>query len=162
MRQDRFLIAILAGILVLVIAALVLYALRDNQMQYGPETTPDGVVRNYVLAIEKEDYRLAYTYLSEGDGKPDFDNFQKAFLSKQLDPSSTSVQLGEVRPGEAEAVVELITVQRSGGPFGEVYRTTNNAFVKLDQAGAWKITGMPYPYWNWDWFNPQADKATEN
>ena len=156
MRQDRFLLALLVGIAVLVVAALALFVVRRGQADYGPEDTPEGVLRNYIIALEKEEYQRAYSYLKEGEAKPDFDHFQKVFLSGQLDPSNAAVQIGELRQGEDDVVIEVVTIQRSGGPFGDSYRNSDNAFLEKDSSGAWKLAGMPYPYWNWDWYTPSA------
>ncbi|MBW2589509.1 MAG: hypothetical protein JRD71_02105, partial [Deltaproteobacteria bacterium] len=66
MKKDRFLIGILVGIGVLITAALVVFFTRQGDGQtYMQESTPDGVVHNYVLALQQGDFQKAYGYLSD-------------------------------------------------------------------------------------------------
>lgn len=68
---DRFLIAIVTGILVLIITAFIITAVRQ-QPSYRTESTPEDVVHNYLLALEQRDYERAYSYLSPGlEGYPE-------------------------------------------------------------------------------------------
>ena len=64
MQRDRFLLAILAGIGILVIITLVLFFIRQGNTGYQDESTPAGVVNNYVLALQRRDYQRAFTYLA--------------------------------------------------------------------------------------------------
>ena len=79
MRGDRFLLAILIAIGVLVVLAVVLFYTQGGINDYGLEDTPQGVLRNYILALEKGDYQRAYSYLHDAQGKPDlfYDNREK-------------------------------------------------------------------------------------
>ena len=51
MKQDRFLTGILIGIGLLVVVALAVFFTRKDSQTYIPDTTPDGVVHNYVVAL---------------------------------------------------------------------------------------------------------------
>ena len=51
MKQDRFLTGILIGIAVLVVIALAVFFLRQDNLVYAAEDTPAGVVQNYVVAL---------------------------------------------------------------------------------------------------------------
>ena len=55
MKQDRFLIGILIGIVILVVAALTVFFTRKDNLIYVTEETPEGVVQNYVVALHKRD-----------------------------------------------------------------------------------------------------------
>ena len=59
MKQDRFLIVILGFILFLVVIAVGLFFIRQEPQTYGPEDSPEGVVRNFVLALQADDYSRA-------------------------------------------------------------------------------------------------------
>ena len=63
MKQDRFLIALLAAVGILMITAVGLFFVRQDTRDYGTEDTPEGVVRNFVLAIHNEDFEKAVFYL---------------------------------------------------------------------------------------------------
>jgi hypothetical protein len=62
-KTDRFLIAIVAGIVVLVAVTLIV-TLRRPAPAYQPEDTPEGVAHNYLLALQQKEYARAYGYLS--------------------------------------------------------------------------------------------------
>jgi len=154
MKQDRFLIGILVFIGLLVITALVLFFVRQDIPQYGPEDTPEGVVRNYALAVHQRDFARAYGYLAELDDKPTYDSFVQAFLSNQLDTSNNALQVGETQTlGGEEAWVTVTVLYGSSGPFSDRWSSSETARLVL-QNGAWKITYLPYPYWGWDWYQP--------
>ncbi|UCH59930.1 MAG: hypothetical protein JSV61_00225 [Anaerolineales bacterium] len=158
MKQDRFLLGILVGIALLVVVAVGLFLSRRDVQEYGSDDTPQGVVRNYVLALEKGDYLRAYNYLHASDWKPDYDQFRSAFLTRQLDSANAAVQIGQVRETGEEAVVDLIVIRGGIGPFGNVNRESTRALLGLDERGEWKITSLPYPYWGWDWYVPRPEK----
>ncbi len=67
MKQDRFLLGILIGIGVLIIAALVVFFIRKDSQTYVPDDVPEGVVHNYVVAVLNKDYEKAYGYLADLD-----------------------------------------------------------------------------------------------
>ncbi len=60
---DKVLIAIVAGIVLLIVVALVVTLTRPEPI-YQAEDTPEGVAHNYLLALQKEEYERAYGYLS--------------------------------------------------------------------------------------------------
>ena len=151
MKQDRFLMVILVLIGLLVVAALGLFFLRQDNQSYTSEATPSGVARNFVVALQEGDTRRAYTYLAEYRDKPDYDAFRQALLIRQIELNSTAVQLGSETQTGDEAVVKLHLVRSGGGPFGEVYRQPETALLERDATGNWKITRFPYPFWDYGW-----------
>ncbi len=50
------------------------------------------------------------------------------------------------------ATVYLIIIRQAGGLFSEPYRDSQPAQLLL-QAGKWKISNMPYPYWDYSWYH---------
>ena len=159
MKQDRFLLSILVAIGLLVVVSLVLFFFRQGQQNYGPEDTPRGIVRNYVIALQEQDFERAYGYLQEAENKPEYDLFREAFRSRQLDTSNVAVQLGEFTQNGQEAVVELSILHTSSGLFGDVWQEEARALLVQDGAGEWKITQMPFPYWGWDWYQESTRVA---
>ncbi len=91
MKQDRFLLGILIGIGVLILAALIVFFSRQNQQTYNPEGTPDGAVHNYILAVLNGNYQKAYGYLADLDNKPSYDTFRRSFATGSVNPSDTGV-----------------------------------------------------------------------
>lgn len=153
MKQDRFLTLILVGVLLLVVLSLVVYFTRQQTIDYGDDSTPEGVVRNYVIALLKEDYAKAYGYLKEGEFKPDLTQFQQAFLTRQLDPRSVSLDFGKVKIEKDLATIELFLIRNANDPFGNSFTENSLGTLRKDPNGKWKIDNLPYPYWSWDWYN---------
>lgn len=60
---DKFLIGIVAAIVLLVIVALAV-TLSQPKPTYQAEDTPEGVAHNYLMALNREEYDRAYGYLS--------------------------------------------------------------------------------------------------
>ena len=154
MKQDRFLLGILIFIGVLVIVAVALFFVRNQAPAYGPETTPQGVLYNYAVALQLNDYTRAYGYLAEKDNKPTYDNFRHAFLTRQLDTSTSALQIGDMQTLENGEAWVNVTVQYAGsGVFNSGYSSTDKGTL-VQQNGVWKITYLPNPYWGWDWYQP--------
>lgn len=153
MKQDRFLSGILVFVAVLIVTSLVLFFTHRATLDYVADDTPEGVVRNYILAIQKGDYPRAYGYLAEQDYKPSYSSFEQAFLSSPQTLDAAGVRLGRTTQSGSQAWVEM-TVIHSGasGPFsGGGWSSLEKASL-VQQNGEWKITSMPYPYWGWGWY----------
>jgi len=157
MRQDRFLIGILIFIALLVIAALVLFFVRQDVQTYGPEDTPEGVIRNYAIALQKRDFERAYTYLADKENKPEFDAFRRTFITHQLDVTGTALKIGSVEyTSDDEAMVQVSVIYAASGPFAESRGSSEYATL-VRQNGEWRLIYMPYPYWAWDWYQPPVE-----
>lgn len=160
MRKDRFLIGILLGIGVLIIAALILFFFRQGQVSYGDDRTPAGALQNYFLAVQKRDYEKAYGYLADQPGKPSLVQFREPFLSYLQDGvSGSAVEVGQTYFDEQRqtATVDVTILNSSRDIFGTPTRQTATATL-VQQNGAWKISSAPYPYGAFDSF-PKAAPA---
>jgi len=154
MKQDRFLLGILIFIGLLVVVAVALFFVRNETPSYGPEDTPQGVLYNYAVALQLNDYERAFSYLAEKDNKPTYDTFRQAFMTRQLDPSTSALQIGEVQMLENGEAWVTVTIQYAGnGVFNSGWSSSDRATL-VKQNGAWKITYLPNPYWGWDWYQP--------
>lgn len=151
MKQDRFLLGILIGIAVLVLLALVVFFLRPDGLQYGPDDTPEGVVRNFVVAIHLQDYQKAYDYLAEGENKPTFDQFSDPFQLKYITPAEAGIEILDASTSAQSASVQASIIYNARDPFAGSYRSSDQAMLVL-QSGQWKIKQMPYPFWYYDWY----------
>ncbi len=152
MRQDRFLTAILIGIVLLIVAALAVYFTRRDEGSYVAENTPEGVVHNYVLAVLNKDYQKAYSYLADLDNKPTFAQFRQAFAVGKLNPASNGFQIGKGSVTGNDATVEVDMVNSSSDPFSSGYNNVGTAQL-VRQGGAWKISSMPtYNLWDYSWY----------
>ncbi|MCX6034697.1 MAG: hypothetical protein NTV38_06945, partial [Chloroflexi bacterium] len=135
MKQDRFLLGILIFIGLLVVAALALFFIRQDTQVYVADDTPEGVIRNYALALQKQDFLRAYNYLADKDNKPTYDTFRRAFLTNQLDVSSNALQVGSIQYIDSgEATVNVTVLYAGSGPFTQGWSSTDNAAL-VQQAG---------------------------
>ena len=154
MKTDRFLWVLLIGVCLLVVAALALFFLRRESQVYGAGDTPEGVVRNYALALQKLDYARAYALLQDAEDKPDFERFRVFFLTRAADPSSVALSIqGSSITGD-QAVVDVVVIYNNSGPFVDTNRSPGSALLVRDASGAWKIASVPYPFWGYDWYMP--------
>jgi hypothetical protein len=152
MKQDRFLLGIVIFIGLLVAAALALFVVRNEKPAYGAEDTPQGVIYNYVVALQLHDYERAYGYLAAKDNRPTYTAFYQAFLTRQLDTSTSALQVGDVQALENGETWVNVTVQYAGSSLFDNGWSNTDKGVLVKQAGAWKITFLPNPYWGWDWY----------
>ena len=147
MKQDRFLIGILAGIALLVVISLVVFFTRQNNQAYMADDTPEGVVHNYVLAAINDDYEKAYSYLADKKGKPSLDNF-----IADLQPSSNiGVDIGNTRINGNIATVEITIVSNTGEPLSGRWTYEDQATL-VRQTDGWKLTSMQYDFWGYNWY----------
>jgi hypothetical protein len=152
MKQDRFLTGILIGIGVLVVVALAVFFTRKDTQEYISDSTPEGVVHNYVLAVLNKDYEKAYGYLADLEYMPTYEEFRRPFLNGNVNPDTTAVDIGESEVDGDEASVEVSQIYNSGDPFSSGYRDVQRAIL-VNQNGAWKLSNMPaYNFWDYSWY----------
>lgn len=153
---DKFLIAIVAGVVLLIVVAFTLVLSRPKPA-YQTGDTAEAVAHNYLLALDQKDYERAYRYVSAGlPGYPvSADQFKRELdrynyyygghgASISLEVLSTTVT-GD----RAAALVRETTFYRRG-----LFDSGNNSqtfemSLKREQAG-WKIVSSGR-YWAWCW-----------
>lgn len=151
MKQDRFLIGILAGIGLLIVIALALFFARQDTKEYKTDGSPPSVVFNYVLAVTNRDYEKAYSYLADLHYKPAYEEFRQSYLNGMLNSDNVAVDVGEAEIDGDVASVEVNLIYASGDPFSSSYRNLDHAAL-VRQDGDWKITSMPYNFWDYNWY----------
>lgn len=151
MKQDKFLTGILIGIGVLVLLALALFFTRQDQREYLAEDTPEGVAHNYVLSVLNKDYEKAYGYLADLKYKPTYEEFRQSFLNGMVNPEGTGLDVGEAMITGDEAVVDLTIYYSYSDPFSSRTGSPDRALL-VDQDGTWKVSSMPYNFWDYNWY----------
>lgn len=154
LKQDRFLLAILLSLAGLVVSAIVLFYVRSGEQEYGPTDTPEGVVRNYILALQKADYLTAYGLLALDEDLPSLEQFENGLFAQRQAFDALSVRLGTSAQAGQTAMVQLIVMHSSGGPFQDTWQDRASVTLRRDAAGDWKITTVPWPFWA-----PSLDKV---
>ncbi len=154
MKQDRFLVGILLGIVGLVILALAVFFIRPNDLVYGDDSTPQGVVQNYIVAVQKRDYEKAYTYLADIENKPTYQQFRESFFNNYISPFGVGVEILEAEISDDLALVKISIIYDQGEPFSGGSRYVESARL-VRQAGQWKLKQMPDLLWAYDWYQYQ-------
>lgn len=157
MKQDRFLTGILLGIAVLILLALAVFFIRRDDLVYVDEATPQGVVQNYIVALQKQDYEKAYTYLADLENKPTYQQFRESFFNNYVSPTGVGVEILQTETSDDLATVGLSIIYNQRGLFESSSRYVETARLAR-QAGAWKIKQMPYQLWAFDWYQPTPVK----
>ena len=155
MKQDRFLTGILIGIGVLIVLALTVFFARKDTQKYISDDTPEGVVHNYVVAVLNKDYEKAYGYLADLDHKPTYDQFRQSFLRGMVNPNNSAVDIGRPDVNGDTAAVEVALIYNPGDPFSTGYRDTSQSAGLVKQNGSWKLSSMPYNFWDYSWYTEQ-------
>ncbi len=157
MKQDRFLTGILLGIAALIVFALAVFFTRQDTLAYVDQATPQGVVQNYIVALQKRDYEKAYTYLADLENKPTYAQFRESFFNNYVLPTGVGVEILQTEISDDLATVGLSIIYNQRDPFASSSRSVENARL-VRQAGAWKIKQMPYQLWAFDWYQPTPVK----
>jgi hypothetical protein len=159
LKQDHFLIGIIIFIVLLAASALGIFFLRQNTgSTYLPEDSPEGIVHNYVVALNQNDFERAYGYLVEAERKPTYSQFRQVFISSQTEKENQTIRIDGVEILDDEAIVRVTIQYIARGPFSGGWGYQEAALLVLD-GDTWKITYLPYPYWGWDWY--QTDKTPQ-
>ncbi|HLE27361.1 MAG TPA: hypothetical protein VI793_04545 [Anaerolineales bacterium] len=153
---DRFLIGIVIGVVVLVIAAFGV-AFLGPKPAYQSDDTPEGVAHNYLLAIQREDYARAYGYLSpdlRGYPASDEQFIEDMYNNRwnfRLDSNPATLTVGSTRiTGNLAIVTVRETVFYSTGLF-DSYESANTFEVSLRRYdGVWKVITSD-SYWAECW-----------
>jgi hypothetical protein len=156
---DRFLITLVAGMLLLVGLTFGLALLRPNRPAYQADDTPEGVVNNYLLAIQRGDHSRAYGYLSPKlRGYPadaerfaaDVDDNRWSF-GYYDDDVSLAIEKIDLWDDKATVSVRKTSYYR-GGLFDNGQYSTSFRVTLHHEDGAWKILDSDR-YWAncWDW-----------
>ncbi len=154
MKQDKFLTGIIAGIMILVAIALVVFFTRKGTVQnYQSEDNPRGVVYNYILALHNSDFNKAYEYLSILPGKPTLSQFKQTMALNSPQYKTNAVDVTDETITNQTAMVTVVTLMSGGGLFNEGYRNSENATLEKVN-GVWRIISMPYVYWSYEWNQP--------
>ncbi len=156
MKQvDRFLLAISAGVVVLVLVALAM-ALTRTPQGYRPDTTPDGVAHNYLLALKQRDNARAYGYLAAdlAGYPPSVDAFVTDIDSRYLwafNRESATISVGAVQITGDRAVVTVSETRfAEGGLFSSGQYGTSFSMTLRRQGESWRLISAD-SYWAACW-----------
>ena len=152
---DKFLVVILGGITLLVIL-IGIFVLTRPEPTYKTEDTPEGVVYNYLLALENGDYERALSYISvcvknrpssAGELSRLVEN-SRIFHDLHSD-TSLYISSSEITDDGIEIEVQQTRFDNAG-PFDNSVNHDNFVMLAINEAGEWKLVDGE-DYWRWNW-----------
>ena len=153
MNSRRWLIvfAVIIGILAIITVSLVL-STKGNQVTLLPEDTPQGIVQRYLIAVQEQNYREAYGYLSFDPSQKitTYDDWLRMVggIPQMPYQATWKATLGKTTQNGDGANVEVsIDTFRPGGPFVDPVRSQLIIFQLAKIGGKWLITSPTYIYW---------------
>lgn len=161
MKQDRFLLGIVIGIVLLGALAVGLFFVRQAPQQYVEEDNPEGVIHNYILALQEGDFDRAYKYLANLEGKPSRTGFDSFCMAGAKNFKSAAVRIldtqmvDNVRGRKGARVVLSVRIE-STGLFSQSISFTRTAELVLEGED-WRLAKMPSPFWGCGWYPPPED-----
>jgi hypothetical protein len=153
-QPDRFLLGIVVGLVVLLIAAAISVVLLRQPAQELPADTPGGTVQRFYSALQNKDYAGAYNYLSDSmQDKPTlaaFTNYNTSYYTggdSYSSPQRIRIDDATITGDDATVPVAVTTYYNSGSPFGGSGDYTNTEVFSLHKDnGTWLITILPSRY----------------
>jgi hypothetical protein len=143
-KTDRFLIVIVAGI-VLLVAVTLIVSLRQPAATYQPEDTPEGVAHNYILALQQKDYERAYGYLSPTlpgypIGSMEFMQHTSQYRWRFQFDDNTTIAISDVTLRGDQATVQAARNRFSSeGLFGGNISVSHFDLQLRHENGVWKM-----------------------
>lgn len=112
-----------------------------------PSGSPEGVVQRYLLALEGEEYREAYDYLSSDLRREcRYDDFLKGASETEIGESHVTLEGASIDDGSA-LVKARITVFDPGRLFGPSERSYDRTFHLELENGQWRLGSIPETPW---------------
>ena len=136
--------------------ALALGADRAVLVETAEELGSLAVAKLLKAVVDKEQPQLVIT----GKQAIDSDNNQTGQMLAALTGFAQGTFASKLEIAGDQASVMMVFIQPDSSPFGTASRMPQTASL-VRENGAWKITQMPYPYWDFNWIqaNPTADPA---
>lgn len=146
--STRWLIGIGAGIALLIVASVVIALARGGQAPLLAETTPEGVVQRFLLAVQDKDYAKAHGYLSARVQKGCSIAFIRDSLRWREDNSRELrvEMLSKDATGDGRTQVRVaVTEVNVSPPFGVDESRHDEWYILLQENSAWRIDEPPWP-----------------
>ncbi|MBI4281867.1 MAG: hypothetical protein HY672_00040 [Chloroflexi bacterium] len=150
-----------AGVVVALILVSVVVALVNPRgaAETLSEDTPEGIVQQFILAVQDRDYSLAHSYLS--------DELKKTCTITQMEERSywpvdtlednriALLDTEELSDGRVRVRVRVTQVNVSP-PFGMNEYSHEERYVLAQENGNWRLVEPPWPL---SWCSPPATPA---
>ncbi len=146
--STRWLIGIAAGIALLVIVSIVVALAKGGEAPLLDESTPEGIVQRFLLAVEDKEYAKAHGYLSARlqEGCP-ISQIRETLRWREDNSREMRVEMLEkeaVEGGKMQVRVRVTEVNVSP-PFGVNEYHHDELYILVQEDGAWRIDEPPWP-----------------
>jgi hypothetical protein len=144
--HNRILLIFGIAILAIVVASIALVLTVGQQKPAMlPENTPQGTVQRYLVALQEQDFAVAYSYLSFTDSPDKFGPRTKdawvQMAQMTLKNQSWKANLGKVNVNDDSATVDVIVdTFHDTGPLGNSTNSHTVSFGLKKQGASWLIT----------------------
>lgn len=152
--SDKLLLAIVVAIVLLIIVAFVIVS-RRPEPQFQGQDTPEGVVHDYLLALQLGDYEHAYSFLSPKIAYPAnvnefYDSLRERPWEFALSDNLSQVIESQERISENSVAVVVREIYNTNSLFaGDDYFEIFRMRVEDDGQG-WKLVSGER-YWSTCW-----------
>jgi len=148
--SNRFLIGFGIIIVAVVGIAVTLAVTGGNEpVKLLPETSPEGTVQRFLMAVKDHDYLKAYSFLapqSEQIKGDTYENWVRSVQSsRDISSWKASILISTVRDDNATVEV-AVDVFRPDGPLSNPVNTNRVTFMLQKQDGKWLIN-QPVDIW---------------
>jgi hypothetical protein len=139
-----WLVGVVGFVLALAVAGLVVALITTRDGELLPEDSPEGAVQRYLLALEDEDYRQAYSYLSDDTQTAcALEDFVRYASYREIRDSRMTLEDTELLDDTAVVRAE-VTVFDVEMPFQpQEYSYTETFNLRLE-GGAWRLVSPDY------------------
>lgn len=150
---DRFLIVIVAGLILLIVVTFVVVMTRPGP-EYRTDDSPEASVHNYLLALQEQDYGRARGYLAQSVPNRPADSGDMARAVNRAswafrEDRDVSLVVVTSRIDDDQAIV-TIRETASYGPFpGDTVQTNIDMYLVRESDG-WKLTDGD-AFWSSEW-----------
>ncbi len=148
--SNRFLLGFGIIIVAIVGIAVTLAITGGNEpVKLLPDTSPEGIVQRFLMAVKDHDYLKAYGYLAPQPEQVKGDSYENWVRSLQSsrDTSSWKASILKSTVSDNIATVEVaVDVLRSEGPLANPVTTNRVTFMLQKEGGMWLIN-QPADIW---------------
>lgn len=140
-----WLIGIAAFVVALVVAGLVVALVTTRGgVDLLPADTPEGAVQRYLLALEDEDYPMAYDYVTAGPKSGcTFEEFLRLASYREVRDSHMTLEDTQ-RFDDTAIVTASVTVFEPDVPFGTSEYTYDRTYQLELEEGQWLLAWPEY------------------
>jgi hypothetical protein len=148
--SNRFLLGFGIVIMAIVAISVTLAVTGGNeQVKLLPETSPEGIVQRFLMAVKDQDYLKAYSFLAPQSEQIKGDSYENWVRSTQSprDISSWKASILKSTVRDNNATVEVaIDVFRLEGPLANPINTNRVTFLLQKEGDRWLIN-QPVDIW---------------